>query len=158
MRIASRCTAIFQNALQYMLIQRVDDVNDSVVLLPAWPCDWDVNFTVAAPRQTTITGRLQGGSITYSVTPTSRASTVRALPCQNVPLTPSPPPAPPPPSPSGLHCNKTAWTQICPPMPTAVGKCMACCQAHSAELFKMKCIGTFCWPDYCGGKPAPGCE
>jgi len=29
--------AVFSNALQYMLIQRADDAQDSVLLLPAWP-------------------------------------------------------------------------------------------------------------------------
>lgn len=37
--------SISQNALTYMLIQHVDDINGSVILLPAWPCDWDVEFT-----------------------------------------------------------------------------------------------------------------
>ena len=30
--------AIFAISLQYMLVQRVDDADDSVLLLPAWPC------------------------------------------------------------------------------------------------------------------------
>ena len=43
--------AVFSNALQYMLVQRVDDaVNDSVLLLPAWPCGWDVKFKVSYPH------------------------------------------------------------------------------------------------------------
>lgn len=69
--------AVFATALQYMLIQRTDDVEDSVLLLPAWPCEWDVNFTVSAPKLTTITGGVTDGVLHYSVTPASRASAVR---------------------------------------------------------------------------------
>lgn len=157
--------AIFSNALQYMLIQQADDVNDSVLLLPAWPCSWDVNFTVAAPRRTTITGRLAGGKLTYTVTPSIRQSAVRAAPCQQVKMPPPPPPPLPPPPPPhpptpppGVHCNMTAWNQLCAPVPTNVSKCMTCCMQHSAELFKLNCIGTDCWPDYCADKPTPGCQ
>ena len=139
--------AIFQNALQYMLIQQVDDENQSVLLLPAWPCGWDVNFTLSAPQKTTITGRLVSGKLEYSVTPSSRASAVRAASCQQV----DPPPAP-------VHCNMTAWRQFCPPMPNNSSACMACCSTHSSALWKLNCIGPDCWPDYCSGKPAPGCK
>eukprot|EP01049_Picozoa_sp_SAG25_P010147 SAG25_NODE_1079_length_4095_cov_1.941191_4_plen_150_part_01 len=87
--------AVFSNALQYMLIQRADDADESVLLLPAWPCEWDCNFTVSAPRRTTITGSVKDGTLSYAVTPRSRESAVRAGSCQPVPTPPPPPPPPP---------------------------------------------------------------
>ena len=68
---------------------------------------------------------------------------------------PGPPPPPPPPS---IHCNRTAWGQLCPPQPANVQACMACCEVHKGALFKLDCIGASCWPDFCAGKPAPGCR
>eukprot|EP00040_Diaphanoeca_grandis_P029720 m.174627 g.174627 ORF g.174627 m.174627 type:complete len:792 (+) comp31775_c0_seq1:209-2584(+) len=76
--------AIFANALQYMLIQRVDDVNDSVMLLPAWPCEWDVNFIVSAPRNTTINGSVSSGALSFTVTPSARTASVLVAPCQPI--------------------------------------------------------------------------
>eukprot|EP01051_Picozoa_sp_SAG22_P007491 SAG22_NODE_529_length_9428_cov_2.691178_8_plen_466_part_00 len=83
--------AVFSTALQYMLIQRADDAEESVLLLPAWPCDWNVNFTMKAPKATSITGTVKDGVLEYAVTPTSRAAAVRAGSCQ---LVAAPPPAP----------------------------------------------------------------
>ena len=74
--------AVFSNALQYMLLQQRDDDNDSVLLLPAWPCDWDVSFIVAAPQSTRITGQLVNGTLQYSVDPPARAAAVTAAACQ----------------------------------------------------------------------------
>merc|ERR1712166_777494 len=76
--------AVFATALQYMLVQRADDAEESVLLLPAWPCHWNVNFTVNAPKLTTITGRVADGLLQYSVNPSSRASAVHAGSCQTV--------------------------------------------------------------------------
>ena len=71
---------------------------------------------------------------------------------------PGPPgPSPPGPPPPAGHCNKTAWSQFCPPTQANPRECMVCSEAHSAELFEMKCVGPDCWPDYCAGKPTPGC-
>jgi alpha-L-fucosidase 2 len=155
--------AVFSTALQYMLIQRADDAEDSVLLLPAWPCEWDVNFTVSAPKLTTITGSVKDGVLHYTVTPSSRASAVVAGSCQPVapppPQPPQPSPSPhPPPAPPGVHCNTTAWKLLCEPMPANVSACMKCCDSHQAELWKLNCIGPDCWPDYCAAKPAPGCQ
>ena len=158
--------AVFSNALQYMLIQRVDDSTDSVLLLPAWPCSWNVNFTVSAPRVTTVTGSLIDGRLRYTVTPPSRASAVRAAHCQVIPpIGPPPPPAPPPgprPPPSHAPCNVTAWAQLCLPQPSNVSACTRCCSVHSAELMRMNCYThsnwghpPYTWADFCEGKPAP---
>lgn len=57
-------------ALQRMLLQEVDD---KIILLPAWPKDWDVDFKLYAKKKTVVTGRVEGGRITsLSVTPRSR--------------------------------------------------------------------------------------
>jgi hypothetical protein len=78
-----------------MLVQRVDDAeDDSVLLLPAWPCAWDVEFRVAAPRSTTVQGSLRNGTLSFTVDPPSRAPAVHVAKCQAV--APPPPPTPPP--------------------------------------------------------------
>ena len=78
--------SVFSNALQYMLIQRVDGVGgddgDDVLLLPAWPCEWDVEFKVHAPHNAVVTGSLENGTLTYSVEPSERKAHVRAAKCQ----------------------------------------------------------------------------
>ena len=55
---------------------------NSVLLLPAWPCAWDVVFKVHAPLGTVITGQLKQGRLQYQVTPTSRAGAVKVATCQ----------------------------------------------------------------------------
>ena len=81
--------AVFSNALQYMLIQRVDgegtEDGDDVLLLPAWPCEWDVEFKVHAPRNAVVTGSLKNGTLAYSVVPGDRQAHVRAAKCQDSP-------------------------------------------------------------------------
>ena len=47
-------------ALQAMLLQ---SVGDKILLLPAWPKDWDVEFKLHAPRQTVITAKYVGGEL-----------------------------------------------------------------------------------------------
>ena len=73
-----------QNALAYMLMQLADDKAQSVVLLPAWPCSWDVTFRLHAPKQTMITGSFLGGKLSYVVSPSSREADVKAFACQNI--------------------------------------------------------------------------
>lgn len=46
--------------LQEMLLQTI---GDELVLLPAWPIDWDVHFKLHAPRNTTVEASLQGGKL-----------------------------------------------------------------------------------------------
>lgn len=68
-----------------MLLQPADDglANSSSVLFPAWPCDWDVEFKIRAPRNTTVEGRLSGGKLAgFKVTPSARAASVIVRPCQ----------------------------------------------------------------------------
>ena len=70
--------------LQLMLLQVADDGfgNGTMVLLPAWPCAWDVEFRLKGPLRTTVTGTVHGGVLEFAVDPPSRAAAVIALKCQ----------------------------------------------------------------------------
>ncbi len=60
--------------LQEMLMQTV---GDRIVLLPAWPGDWDADFKLHAPHQTTVEGKVRSGKITFlKVTPKKRRKDV----------------------------------------------------------------------------------
>jgi len=57
-------------ALQTMLLQAD---GGKIRLLPAWPRQWDVDFKLHAPQQTTVEGRLRNGQLVdLHVTPASR--------------------------------------------------------------------------------------
>ncbi len=65
-------------ALQKMLMQTRDD---KILLLPAWPQDWNVDFKLHAPHDTVIEGTYQDGQLTiHSVTPASRKKDIRIFP------------------------------------------------------------------------------
>ena len=57
-------------------------VQGSAVLLPAWPCEWDVSFKLAAPAGAVVEGSLKQGKLSYTVEPESRASFITARACQ----------------------------------------------------------------------------
>src|SRR5690606_13376669 len=60
--------------LQEMLLQAVDD---KLYLFPAWPAEWDVDFKLHAPKQTTIEGKLRNGKLVdLQVLPKERAKDV----------------------------------------------------------------------------------
>ena len=60
--------------LQEMLLQAVDD---KLYLFPAWPKEWDVDFKLHAPQQTTVEGKLRNGKlIDLQVLPKERAKDV----------------------------------------------------------------------------------
>jgi len=60
--------------LQHMLL--LAD-GDRIILLPAWPKDWNVSFKLHAPRQTVVEARITQGTITeLRVTPESRRKDV----------------------------------------------------------------------------------
>jgi hypothetical protein len=60
--------------LQEMLLQTP---GDQLHLFPAWPAEWDVDFKLHAPKQTTVEGLLRGGKlVSLKVTPESRAKDV----------------------------------------------------------------------------------
>jgi hypothetical protein len=72
---------VFNAALTYMLLQPVDDAAQTVLLLPSWPCGWDVSFKLHAPLATTITGHLVNGTLQFDVTPAARKADVKVAPC-----------------------------------------------------------------------------
>lgn len=60
--------------LQEMLMQCVDE---KIHLFPAWPKEWDVEFKLNAPHNTTVTGSYKNGKIEkLEVTPKSRTKDV----------------------------------------------------------------------------------
>jgi hypothetical protein len=66
--------SVFQTALQYMLMQCE---GDKILLLPAWPEDWDVSFKLHAPKNTTIECEVkQGKVVRLIVSPESRRNDV----------------------------------------------------------------------------------
>lgn len=73
-------------ALQRMLCQADDG---RIVLLPAWPADWDVNFRLHAPGQTVLEGRASGGKLQeLTVTPKHRRKDVLLGADPTIPLPP----------------------------------------------------------------------
>ena len=61
-------------ALQAMLMQTE---GDRIILLPAWPDDWNVEFKLHAPRQTTVSGFVRNGKVeNLIVEPKERAGDV----------------------------------------------------------------------------------
>ena len=76
--------ANMNRALQEMLIQSGEDgfISTSIVLLPAWPCGWDVNFKLWAPLNTTVEVVYAGGAlVSLDVNPPSRKSAVKWANC-----------------------------------------------------------------------------
>ena len=60
--------------LQEMLMQTI---GDKILLFPAWPKEWDVDFKLHAPENTTVECRFENGEITSLVVlPESRAKDV----------------------------------------------------------------------------------
>ena len=65
---------VMMSALQRMIVQYE---GDKIMLLPAWPNDWDVVFKLHAPKQTTVECELKDGKIVkLKVTPESRRKNV----------------------------------------------------------------------------------
>jgi alpha-L-fucosidase 2 len=59
-----------ENGLQQMLLQTA---GEKILLLPAWPADWDADFKLHAPHNTIIEGRVRNGHLTgLTVTPVIR--------------------------------------------------------------------------------------
>jgi hypothetical protein len=64
-------------ALQRMLLQWD---GDRILLLPAWPKDWDVSFKLYAPKRTTVECVYRGGKVeSLQVTPQSRHKDVKRM-------------------------------------------------------------------------------
>ncbi len=65
------------NTTQTMLLQAE---GKKILLLPAWPRDWDVEFKLHAPQNTTVEGVFKGGKLqSLKVTPASRAKDVEVI-------------------------------------------------------------------------------
>jgi alpha-L-fucosidase 2 len=63
-----------EKGLQQMLLQTD---GRKLLLLPAWPKDWDADFKLHAPYHTTIEGKVRNGQLTeLVVTPASRRADV----------------------------------------------------------------------------------
>ncbi|MCY1719347.1 DUF5703 domain-containing protein [Prolixibacteraceae bacterium Z1-6] len=63
--------------LQEMLMQTFDD---KIILFPAWPKEWDVDFKLHAPHNTTVEAKLKNGVVvSLSVTPESRRKDIQIL-------------------------------------------------------------------------------
>src|SRR2546425_9715314 len=58
---------VLQLALQSMLVQCE---GDRILLLPAWPREWDADFRLHAPRQTVVEAKVRDGKVSeLRVTP-----------------------------------------------------------------------------------------
>jgi alpha-L-fucosidase 2 len=70
--------SVFQIALQRMLMQTE---GEKILLLPAWPADWNVRFKLHAPDQTTVEVEVRDGRVVeLIVTPESRRKDVTLHP------------------------------------------------------------------------------
>ena len=77
--------ANMNTALQLMLLAPADDAppNGGALLFPAWPCEWDVHFKLAAPGKTTVAGSFVNGTLrALTVDPPERKHAIKLLPCQ----------------------------------------------------------------------------
>ena len=76
--------ANMNRAVQESLLQSGEDgfTNPTIVLFPAWPCNTDVDFKLAAPLATTVEVSYAGGKlVSLVVTPASRTSAVKWANC-----------------------------------------------------------------------------
>ena len=63
--------------LQEMLLAADPYADGKIHLFPAWPKNWDVDFKLHAPRQTTVEVSYRSGKITrLVVTPSSRLADI----------------------------------------------------------------------------------
>jgi hypothetical protein len=70
--------AVLMMALQAMLLQADDG---KILLFPAWPHHWDVDFRLHAPGRTVVEGRLENGEVVdLKVTPPERERDVVRFP------------------------------------------------------------------------------
>ncbi len=69
--------------LQEMLMQAI---GDEIRLFPAWPTEWDVDFKLHAPQNTTVQGRFKNGTVSnLVVTPESRRADVVVMSTTSLP-------------------------------------------------------------------------
>jgi hypothetical protein len=78
----SELYAGLMSALTWMLLQPGDDAVGTLVLLPTWPCEWDVSFALWGPMQTRVEVEVVGGQVVGAiVTPPERASSLVWMQC-----------------------------------------------------------------------------
>jgi len=76
-------------ALQCMLVQ---EAGERILLLPAWPADWDVDFRLHLRQGTILSATVKDGHlVTWDIRPAARRAQVVVCPLQTVPR---PPPIP----------------------------------------------------------------
>src|SRR5690348_2165497 len=71
--------ANFNSAVNWMLLQGGDDgySNATIIVFPAWPCNWDASFKLWAPGNTLVEAEYASGVLSsFVVTPPARASDV----------------------------------------------------------------------------------
>jgi hypothetical protein len=71
--------ANMNSAVNWMLLQSGDDNygNTSIILFPAWPCNWDVKFKLWAPGNTTVeVDYMDGVLLQLTLVPASRLNQV----------------------------------------------------------------------------------
>jgi hypothetical protein len=73
--IPDQCNgSVILSTLQYMLMQTD---GKKIILLPAWPQEWNASFKLHAPYQTTVEGRVENGELRdLKVTPKSRTKDI----------------------------------------------------------------------------------
>jgi len=68
---------VCQNTVQSMLMQCI---GKRILLLPAWPKEWNADFKLHAPMQTTVEGRVENGELVdLKVTPELRRKDIEIL-------------------------------------------------------------------------------
>jgi hypothetical protein len=76
-----------ENGLQQMLLQAE---GRKILLMPAWPREWNADFKLNAPRQTTIEGRVRAGRLLgLVVTPRERIEDIQLPGGQTLPRPPN---------------------------------------------------------------------
>jgi hypothetical protein len=74
-------------ALQAMLLQ---SGGDKILLLPAWPATWDVEFKLHAPQNTVVEGVYRGAKVVwFQVTPAARMKDVVLPATERTPVEPA---------------------------------------------------------------------
>ena len=64
----------------------VQDVGDKILLLPAWPADWDADFKLHLPPKTVVSGKVMSGKLTdWQIEPATRRKDVIVYQPQKAP-------------------------------------------------------------------------
>ena len=70
-------------AVHEMLLGRLDDADQTITLFPSWPVEWDVDFKLKGPLNTTVEAACVRGKLTKLVVmPPSRKAHVKVYNCR----------------------------------------------------------------------------